>query len=255
MIHLGSVVYNALVNPLVSLFVILLIGYILRLLKHKRFSNILIYCAFLFFCLVSTTPLSQWIVYTLERQYLPLDTERISRQELVHILVLGGGHSIAPEHPSVGQLSSSATNRLAEGIRLYYEFSGAKLIGSGYSASGRKTHAQTLAEAAVQLGVLPEDTLQSRTPGNTEEEIKAYIHRFGRNVPLILITSAYHMPRAMLICKRNALRVVPAPTDFYLKRDPKRSSFNFYPSAEKLIMFERAMHEYGGIVKLKLFAP
>lgn len=255
MIHLVSSFYDALTNPLTFLLAILLAGFILRWLKHKRFSNILISSAFIFFYLLSATPLSQWIVYTLESCYVPLNVESVTRQAPVHILILGGGHTISPEHSSLGQLSSTSTNRLVEGIRLYHELPGAKIICSGYSVSGRKTHAQTLAEAAVQLGVLPEDTLQNRTPGNTEEEIKAYIHRFGRNAPLILITSAYHMPRAMLICKSNALNVIPAPTDFYLKQDPKKGIFNFSPRAEKLLMFERAMHEYGGIVKLKLFNP
>lgn len=207
------------------------------------------------FILVSVTPLSQWIVYTLEKQYLPLNLERISHQDSVHILVLGGGHSIAPDLPSTEQLSSSATIRLVEGIRLYRQLPNAKIIGSGYSASGRKTHAQTLTEAAVALGVLPTDTLQNRTPANTEAEIADYLHRFSRKVPLILVTSAYHMPRAVMICQRYGLDVIPAPTDFFLKRDPKRGIFNFNPTAEKLLMFERAMHEYGGLVKLKLFTP
>ena len=61
------------------------------------------------------------------------------------------------------------------------------------------------------------------------------------------------MPRAMWICKREGLTAMPAPTDYYLKKDPQKGIFDFKPSALKIQMFQSTLHECAGVLKLKFF--
>ncbi len=203
--------------------------------------------------LISVTPFSQWIIFNLESKYKPLQIEQISTESSINILILGGGHAIAPDLPASGQLMSSALARLAEGIRIYNQIPESRLICSGNSMSRRTTQAEMLANAAIELGVSPNDTIQNRSPQNTSEEIQAYKERFGDRSPVIVVTSAYHMKRALMICESEGLRAIPAPTDYYIKKDPQKSSFNFGPSILKIQMLQSALHEYAGMAKIKLF--
>lgn len=163
------------------------------------------------------------------------------------VVVLGGGHipdtTIAPLH----RLSPAALSRLTEGIRQKQASPGSKLITSGYAGDGEFTQARMLAEAALSLGVSPNDTLMMTKPSTTWEEAKEYKRRFGSQKQLILVTSAAHMPRAIEIFRRNGLKPVPAPADFLFKRDPNSMLYNWWPSSYKLSYSERILHEYFGI--------
>lgn len=60
------------------------------------------------------------------------------------------------------------------------------------------------------------------------------------------------MPRAVMICEKYGLTPIPAPTDFYVNVDNGNNPFNFKPSKDKMIMFEKALHEYLGIILEKV---
>jgi uncharacterized SAM-binding protein YcdF (DUF218 family) len=203
--------------------------------------------------LISVTPFSQWMIFSLESKYKPLQAKQIESDSSVNILILGGGHAIAPDLPASGQLVSASLARLVEGIRIHKQIHGSRLICSGNSMSRRTTQAEMLANSAIELGVNANDTIQNRSPRNTSEEIHAYKERFGNRSPLIIVTSSYHMPRVQLLCEREGLILIPAPTDYYLKQDPLKSRFNFKPSVVKIHMFQSAIHEYVGMLKIRYF--
>lgn len=201
--------------------------------------------------LVSSTPLSQWVVHTLERKYRVFDAKQVRYEQPVYILVLGGGHTNDPELPASIKLSGTASVRLVEGLRIHKQIRGSKVVASGSSLSKRITLAEIESMAAIELGVEVTDTLQSREPKNTAEEIQAYKKRFGTEGSLILVTSAIHMPRAIFLCRKYGLTAIPAPTDYFLKRDSLKNRYDFKPSARKMEMMERALHEYAGMIKAK----
>ena len=67
----------------------------------------------------------------------------------------------------------------------------------------------------------------------------------------MLVTSAYHMPRAMEIFKEEGMNPIPAPTQFLTKRYSYRTKY-FLPSVVNLIHSDIALHEYMGMTWLKL---
>jgi uncharacterized SAM-binding protein YcdF (DUF218 family) len=248
---LNSFLYS-LCNPVVQFGLLLFIALVFKFIKRQKQAKWFSTLAIFWILLISTTPFSQWTVHALEKQYGALSPAAIENDSIVYILVLGGGHTNAPDLPPGSQLSSSALARLAEAIRLHGQLNRSKIICSGRSASNRTTQAEMLASAAVDLGVALTDTLQLRSPQNTAEELIAYKKRFSNNKKLIIVTSAVHMPRVMFLCEKEGLTALPAPTDFFIKKDPQRSNFDFMPSALKILMLESALHEYAGIVKVKL---
>jgi uncharacterized SAM-binding protein YcdF (DUF218 family) len=168
----------------------------------------------------------------------------------IFILVLGGGHSIAPDLTPADQLSTDALTRLSEAIRLHRLLPGSKIVFSGSSISKRTTQAQMLGMAAIDLGVNSSDTLLSMLASNTEEELTNFKTRFGTQ-KLILVTDALHMPRAIKQGFQRGLQPIPAPTNHLMKMDQERSNFDFIPSAQKILFCQRLLHEYFGLLKFE----
>ena len=66
--------------------------------------------------------------------------------------------------------------------------------------------------------------------------------------PFLLVTSASHMPRAMMLNRKAGLNPIPAPTARRAAGTTLKSDPAFWlPSAGALEMSERAIHEYLGI--------
>jgi len=217
-------------------------------LIRKKVMRAVLGLSLLWLFLISSTPVPQWLVYRLEKQYPVFAFSEKMRTDSTNILILGGGHAIAPGLPAIDQLSLDALGRLSEAIRIYNAGVGMKLVCSGSSATQRTTQAEMLALAAIELGIHPIDTLLSKAPRNTSEEIAAYKARFG-TAPFILVTSAVHMPRAMKLCMVNGLAAIPAPTNHLLKDDPMRTRYDFIPSYHKIMLMQRSMHEFLGSLK------
>jgi uncharacterized SAM-binding protein YcdF (DUF218 family) len=68
----------------------------------------------------------------------------------------------------------------------------------------------------------------------------------------VLVTSAFHMPRAMAEMHKRGLQPIPAPTA--QRYDPTRPYrfMNFVPGGGALRRSEFAMHEYLGLLALRL---
>jgi len=244
---------HQLVNPMLW-FWLLVAGWLLaHRLRRRRMRRVLGWCAALWLFLISMSPLPTWMAYSLERRYQTLDPQGLPASSGPwHIVVLGGGHTPAADLTAADRLSAEALGRLAEGIRLHRRLPGSRLVFSGFSQSGRQSQAETLAEAALDLGVDPADTLLLTQPRRTSEEATAWVQRFGEEQPLILVSSAIHMPRAAGWFRAAGAAPVPAPTNHLVKIDPTRSPWHFNPTPSKVGMMQRALHEYLGLLLQRL---
>lgn len=234
-------------DPLNHLWLVLLLALLLR--KKKACRHLFIYAGLWWF-LVSVSPLPSWLAAQRESRFPVLRNipDSLAGRGVVHVLVLGGGHSHTPGLPPNGLLSEEALSRLAEGIRLHRQLPGSKLVCSGYSGGGRTAQAELLTRTAIMLGASPADTLMITTPANTEAEAADYAARFGMDQPLVLVTSALHLPRALFWFRQVGLRPAPAPANFLVRPNPERQAFPFKPSLRKVEMADRLLHEWAGMV-------
>ena len=130
------------------------------------------------------------------------------------IVVLGGGHADSAGLAATQKLSSSASSRLMEAVRLARLLPDARLIVSGPAAGTGATHASVLAAAAVSLGIDPRRIVQIDTARDTDDEVQAVKRLLGPVTPFALVTSAWHMPRATALMHRAGLSPLPCPADF-----------------------------------------
>lgn len=236
-----------LLDPLNHLWLVLLLALVLR--KKKAGRYLFIYAGLWWF-IVSVSPLPPWLAEQREGRYpvLAAVPDSLKGRGEVHIVILGGGHTNAPGLPPNGQLSAEAMGRLAEGIRLHRQLPGSKLVCSGYAGRGSTPQAELLARTAVLLGVSPADTLMAKSPANTEAEAMVYAARFGPGLPLVLVTDALHLPRALFWFRQAGLEPVPAPANHLVKPGAEQRPFPFKPSLRKVEMADKLLHEWAGMI-------
>ena len=68
---------------------------------------------------------------------------------------------------------------------------------------------------------------------------------------VILVTSAYHMPRSVLLFERAGMHVIPYPTDYKTDKDLVLDPFAFVPNIDCLYKSTVALKEYIGITAIR----
>jgi uncharacterized SAM-binding protein YcdF (DUF218 family) len=192
--------------------------------------------------ITGVSPLPWWCARHVEQQYQVLQDVN-SSFEKIYILVLGSGHTQDEKLQPLHQTSPTGLSRLTEGLRHYNKLDSAFFVTSGYSKRSPVSQAEVMAMAVVSLGVEPRDTLHLPKARTTLDEIDHFVERFGNKSPIILVTSALHMPRAMRIAKSRGLRASPAPCDYIAKRAIDDPGSTLSMSGQHFITSDRLIHE------------
>ena len=108
------------------------------------------------------------------------------------------------------------------------------------------SNAEIMADVAIALNVDKKDIVLEVSSRDTKDEA-LLIKKIVGDDEFILVTSASHMVRSMALFRKQGMDPIPAPTDFWIK-ERQRMGAEVFPSAYKLRMAERAVHEYLGIM-------
>ncbi|SKB11281.1 conserved hypothetical protein [Planktothrix sp. PCC 11201] len=185
--------------------------------KYPRWTGAVIGCALVILLLGSSRGVAQLLVGYLESQNVP----KTELPNAAAIVVLGGGTKPAlPPRPWVDV--GEAGDRILYGALLHGQKKAPWLILSGGRINwqgGGDPESQDMAKIAEAMGVSPSAILQDRTSLNTYENAVNVQNILKENNilgPILLVTSALHTPRSLLIFKRLGMDVIPAPTDFLM---------------------------------------
>jgi uncharacterized SAM-binding protein YcdF (DUF218 family) len=178
----------------------------------------------------------------LEHRYPPLVIARLraDASSVNYIAVLGGRADDDPEVALTSHISPELMVRLIEGVRLQREIPGSKLILSGGNDS-----AVGMTKIAEKLGEDEGNVVRLSEPRDTEEESQQIAPLVGSH-RFILVTSAYHMPRAMGLFRKKGLQPIPAPTD-YLAPRRRQEWGDLFPDGYNLYKSQVAFYEYLGL--------
>ncbi|WP_232087433.1 ElyC/SanA/YdcF family protein [Sulfurovum sp. ST-21] len=248
--------FGFLLKKLISLFLmplpigILLTGAGLFFLyrSHLKKARLFILSGMVWLFVFSYAPLGNWLLYQVEQRYAALLSPP---KEIRYIYVLGNGHHTDEALPITSQVNKEAIVRLTEGIRLYRLLDGnAKLIVSGYSGLFDPTpHALMQQRLALALGIPKEDIITLSEPEDTQAEAKA-ARAIAKESPLAVVTSAYHMPRALKWFEHEGLTPYPAPT-YHLASIEHPHYLGIF-SADALEKSTIAFHEIIGMIWQKV---
>ncbi|MBI5446368.1 MAG: YdcF family protein [Deltaproteobacteria bacterium] len=165
------------------------------------------------------------------------------------VVLLAGVVDLArstPEHVEFGE----GVDRVLEAARLVRTGRARRLVisgGSGDPLRPKASEADLLARFAVEFGVPPGAILVQQRSRTTAEDARftAPLIREKGIGRFFLVTSAYHMPRAVGCFKKLGLEPLPYPVDFQaLPRRPDLSRYT--PTVSGLRAATIAFHEYLG---------
>jgi uncharacterized SAM-binding protein YcdF (DUF218 family) len=231
-----------LLHPFITFLLGIIMAWLFFYFKKKRVAKIILALSFAWLLICSFNFLPNILIRSLENRYAtftPLSNDTTS----YHILVLGGGHAEDDRLPPNGQLNITALGRLVEGIRIHRILRSSKLVVSGFSPDSRTPQAEILKKTALLLGVATDDILLQTKPANTYEEASEYTSKFGKNHPLIVVTTGTHMPRAMQMFKMMGAKPIAAPTNF-LVRAGDTEDRAWFPSVKNMDKMHTVIKEY-----------
>lgn len=179
--------------------------------------------------LISYAPFANLMLAHLEKSYPKL--EKIP-PDIKYILLLGGDRK----------------NRTWEALRLYQRIPNVKIITSGHSLYDKISDADKAAKLLEESGINKVNILTQKKAKDTLEEALYMKIRVGTK-PFILVTAAYHMPRAMNLFQQVGLSPIAAPANF---NNPNESSIFSIFQAKQLKKTEKAWHEYLGLLFLRI---
>lgn len=205
--------------------------------------------------LLSIEPVSDALLLPLEERFPPAPLPALQPSSCGVILLLGGG--IKPSSPDAEGRSVPGADSMARTLAAWrlWRRTGAPLLISGYAERpGLPSAAQVMAEALRTLGVPGRSIVLESEARNTFENARnsAAILRERGWVRSCLVTSAYHMPRAMLAFGYFQVRPLPLPTHYLAVRGPYiwRS---YLPGMGALARSRTALREYLGLLFYRSF--
>jgi uncharacterized SAM-binding protein YcdF (DUF218 family) len=231
--------------PLVCGLFITLTGAIFRLFGRRTISTVLWVAAASLVYLSAIAPVANALLAPLEGRYPPLtDIQNLPRVN--YIVVLGSDYVPRDGNPITAAFEIDGLARIAEGVRLMRQVHGARLVVSGGPSGKQTTSAIGYTKFAVDLGVDPGSIVKLDKALDTAEEASNVAALAGQS-PFILVTSAYHMPRAMRLMQLAGARPIPAPTGQLARRQFDFGAGEWIPRSSSLRKTELALHEYLGL--------
>lgn len=223
MIYIHKVL-SIILSPLFLVLTLIIFGIYFRS-KKISFIGIIILIFF------SLPVVSNNLISLLEQDYSYKDISSIEQADA--IVVLGGIVLPNNKKNKISYEFRDTVDRIIAGINLHKENKAPFLIltrGQIPWVIG-KPEGEVLKDFAIRFGILAKDIILTENVQNTEHEAKAIKKIFkDKNKKIILVTSAFHMPRALKVFNAFEINTIPFPVDF--KHLPnKLSIIHFLPTA------------------------
>jgi len=226
MIYLNKIL-PLLVSPLSIVLIIILIG---TFFKSKKIS--LLGLLILIFC--SVPIISNKLIFYLEKDYSLQSVKDVTKADA--IVVLSGMISTINSKEKLSYEFNDSIDRILSGIDLFKEDKASFLILTNGKMpwSVGIPEGEYLKDFSIKYGIPEDRILLTDNVQNTDQEaisVKKLLKTNEANI--ILVTSAFHMPRAKKVFEAANIKVIPFAVDF---KTPikKITIIDFIPSANSL---------------------
>jgi len=231
-----------------SLIAILLLGGLALAIWRRRWGLRFVALGALLYVIAGFSPLGHWLMMPLE--------DRFARPELTEpvdgIIVLGGSVDTFVSKGRGVTALNEAGERLTAGAALARRFPDARLVFSGGSGEiffEGTTEAAGAKRLFAGLGIAPERLVLEDRSRNTAENA-AFTRDLVQPQPgerWLLVTSAFHMPRAVGCFRAVGFDVIPWPVDY--RTSGGEDIWRFFPRAsEGLRRVDLAAKEWAGLL-------
>jgi uncharacterized SAM-binding protein YcdF (DUF218 family) len=240
-----------LVYPLTLVIGALALGLVLTALGARRAAALCTIAALGVLLAASNPYLASRFRAGLEGWYTPMRADQAPQADAI---VLLGGALYLPLPPLVDAELSDAVDRVLAAARLYRAGKAPLVVVTGgnvfYQGEGVHGESWYLARLLGEWGVPRAAVVIEESSRNTREnavETKKILDR-GNLRTILLVTSAFHMPRALATFRRVGIDAVPFPVDFAVSDYARPVLLDLLPSAGALALSTHTLREYLGIL-------
>jgi uncharacterized SAM-binding protein YcdF (DUF218 family) len=220
------------------LVLIIALGALLLFTRWRGFGRLLVALAALLGIAIAVLPVGDWLLRPLEDRFPPLSQ---LPPKVDGIIMLGGGVSTEITFTRKQPTLNDHAERFLAFADLARRYPDARLVFSGGGPeleSGNFREADASRLAMQWMGMDVSHVTFERESRNTYENVansKALVHPAAGET-WILITSAYHMPRAVGLFRAQGWPVVPDPVDYQTDASEQAPDFgmDFPANLDKL---------------------
>ncbi|AKJ63727.1 YdcF family protein [Kiritimatiella glycovorans] len=230
-------------DPLALGLLVLLAGLIGGWKTVRRGARIAAWTGWLMLAAAGTDPGAAFLLKPLEQAYPVFEPGRAG---VSYVVVLGAGQSFYKNHPPTSVIHPEGVVRLTEGVRLCRELTDATLVLCGGETGPGPAEAEMMKRLAIDLGADPGRILLESESLDTDDQARRLAPMLGGE-RFALVTSARHLPRAVMLCRAQGLRPVPAPTAHITAGGGGLRWHGWVPSSGALQSSAAALHEYIGL--------
>jgi uncharacterized SAM-binding protein YcdF (DUF218 family) len=230
-----------------------LFGTVLLATRWARLGRWLLVTVVLLLAICGFSPLGNLMLYSLEQRFPPWDASKGAPDGIV---VLGG-----PIDPDLSAahgvpVTSAAADRLIMAAALGRQYPDLRIIYTGGNAnliSGNAREADYAAQVFESLGIPKAQLMMERRARNTFEnaEYSRAIAAPKAGERWLLVTSAYHMPRAVGVFRQAGFAVEPYPVDWRIGGRDDLLSFHKF-AVDGLSNVEVSFREWMGLVAYRV---
>lgn len=214
----------------------------------RRWARKLLLLTFMLILALHSGPLNYALRYPLESRYRPLiDPKSAGSYDAIVVLTAGSvaARGLIP-FPSV---DDAMFRRLDEALRLYRIQPKPILVSGGHvdPFTPARDENKIAREFLIRWGVPERDIIGEEKSRDTFEnalETHKVLQKHGWR-RYLLVTSALHMPRSMLVFSARVPEPIPAPGDFSVG-EIDMTPFAFIPNSSVAPKIYAALHEYAG---------
>jgi len=248
MFFVASKVLWFVVAPVNLLLLVALVGAALSSGRFARAGRRIAVLAVVLLLAIGVLPVGAWLIAPLEDRFPPPPVEMAAPYG---IIVLGGAIDEELGRARHQVILQDGAARLTEAVALARRFPEARLVYTGGSNSLTGAGSAEARDAARLLAALGVDPARIRLEGrsrNTDENARFtrdLVHPEPSQIWLV-VTSAWHMPRAMGLFRKVGFNVVADPVDYRSEGGPGDWRLN-REAWRGFALFDLAVHEWIGL--------
>jgi uncharacterized SAM-binding protein YcdF (DUF218 family) len=237
---------SVLLLPPANLVLLTALGGLLFLAGRRRAGTATLALSLMLLTLLSMPAIGQWLVARLEADVPVLTQPRGTPAQA--IVILGGSRRVnAREYGGSDQPGLYSLGRLRYGAWLH-EQTGLPILVTGGSPERRpESEASLMARALKENFKVPVRWMEGASD-NTEQNarLSAHLLKQAGITRVLLVSDAWHLPRAMRMFADQGLQPIAAPTNA-LNADANEGLLAWLPQAGTLTLSHLAMHEWIGL--------
>ena len=237
-----------------NLFIFLIIFLIIFnfIYKNQKLKNLLKILS-LVFIFIAVFPVGNFGLKILESNYI--NQQDIKKIE--NIFILGGPENLEATNKTNKTNLNDSSERFISSIKLALDNPNAKIFflgGSGFLKNNKFNEIDIAKKFYSDVGFDYKRVLFIEKNRNTIECLKKINDLNVSHESNVLITSAYHMTRALIISKKFNLELIPYAVDFRsIGNKHLINKYQTYSVAENLLKIDLFISELIGIIATKIF--